>query len=230
MKMDMRLIPIRHCQSPSNVGHHLDTGEPGASLTDLGREQAQALPAALAGAGSEAIHASTLRRTQQTTAPLAAAPGLEASIRAGLREISAGTLEMAQDEASLEACLSVVLGWAKGARNTTVPGSREDGTAVPGRYGEVVAEVVAMGIETAVPIPVSLLWTGLRAAGMQRAGRVKPRADAGWRMRPRMAPPPRFRRGTDPEGPERNNISQAPPCLHGIPGPKPGQRFVRACR
>ena len=200
MKMDMRLIPIRHCQSPSNVGHHLDTGEPGASLTDLGREQAQALPAALAGAGSEAIHASTLRRTQQTTAPLAAAPGLEASIRAGLREISAGTLEMAQDEASLEACLSVVLGWAKGARNTTVPGSREDGTAVPGRYGEVVAEVVAMGIETAGPIPVSLLWTGLRAAGM-------------------MAPPPRFRRGTDPEGPERNNISQAPPCLHGIPGP-----------
>ncbi|MCV9993183.1 histidine phosphatase family protein [Paeniglutamicibacter sp. ZC-3] len=110
----MRLILIRHGQTTSNVGHHLDTGEPGASLTDLGREQARALPAALAATTIEAIYASTLLRTQQTAAPLAAALGLEVGIRAGLREIPAGTLEMANDEASIEAYLSVAFGWADG--------------------------------------------------------------------------------------------------------------------
>lgn len=169
MMVDMRLILIRHGQTSSNVGHHLDTGEPGASLTDLGREQAQALPAALAGANIEAIYASTLRRTQQTAAPLAAALGLEVNIRAGLREISAGTLEMAHDEASIEAYLSVVLGWAEGATNTMVPGTREDGAAVLGQFDEVVAEVVATGIETAVLVTHGAMiraWVGARCRNL----------------------------------------------------------------
>jgi probable phosphoglycerate mutase len=171
MMVDMRLILIRHGQTSSNVGHHLDTGEPGAGLTDLGREQARALPAALAGANIEAIYASTLRRTQQTAAPLAAALGLEVNIRAGLREISAGTLEMAHDEASIGAYLSVVLGWAEGATNTMVPGAREDGVAVLGQFDEVVAEVVDTGIETAVLVTHGAMiraWAGARCRNLPR--------------------------------------------------------------
>ena len=165
----MRLILIRHGQTPSNVGHHLDTGEPGASLTDLGREQARALPAALAGANIEAIHASTLLRTQQAAAPLAAALGLEVNIRAGLREISAGTLEVAYDEASIEAYLSVVLGWAEGDTSTMIPGTGEDGAAVLGQFDEVVAEVVATGIETAVLVTHGAMiraWAGARCRNL----------------------------------------------------------------
>jgi len=46
----------------------------------------------------EAIYASTLVSTQQTAAPLAAAHGLDVRVRAGLREVSAGELEMRFDD------------------------------------------------------------------------------------------------------------------------------------
>lgn len=90
----MRLYLIRHGQTPSNVQRLLDTGEPGPGLTELGRQQAEALPEALAGAGIEALYASSLVRTQLTARPLADALGLEPAIRPGLREIGAGDLEM----------------------------------------------------------------------------------------------------------------------------------------
>lgn len=91
----MRIILIRHGQTASNIGRYLDTAEPGAPLTVLGQEQAQALPAALEDERIDAIYASTLMRTQQTAQPLAQARGLEIQVRVGLREISAGDLEMA---------------------------------------------------------------------------------------------------------------------------------------
>lgn len=169
--VDMRLILIRHGQTTSNVGHHLDTGEPGASLTDLGREQARALPAALAATTIEAIYASTLLRTQQTAAPLAAALGLEVGIRAGLREIPAGTLEMANDEASIEAYLSVAFGWADGATDAIIAGTGEDGQAVLGRFDDVVAEVVSTGIDTAVLVTHGAMiraWVGARCGNLPK--------------------------------------------------------------
>lgn len=106
----MRLILIRHGQTPSNVGHHLDTAEPGPGLTDLGHEQARELPAALAGEPIDALYVSTLLRTQQTAAPLAEERGLALRIRRGLREITAGRLEMANDEESIRTYMRVALG------------------------------------------------------------------------------------------------------------------------
>ncbi|WP_449373586.1 histidine phosphatase family protein [Arthrobacter psychrolactophilus] len=169
--VDMRLILIRHGQTSSNIGHHLDTREPGANLTDLGHEQAQALPAVLEGTTIEAIYASTLLRTQQTAAPLAAALGLEVNVRAGLREISAGTLEMANDDASIEAYLSVALGWAEGSENALIPGTGEDGSAVLGRFDDVVAEVVASGVASAVLVTHGAMiraCTGARCKNLQK--------------------------------------------------------------
>ncbi|MGJ9403532.1 histidine phosphatase family protein [Arthrobacter sp. KK5.5] len=76
---DIRLVLVRHGQTTSNVGQNLDTAAPGADLTDLGREQAMALPAALGGVGIETLYAPNLVRTQQTAAPLARELGLDAS-------------------------------------------------------------------------------------------------------------------------------------------------------
>ena len=90
----MRLLLIRHGQTPSNVAGALDTAIPGAELTALGYAQAAAVPAALADEDLSAIYASRLIRTQLTAAPLARERGLEISVRQGLEEISAGELEM----------------------------------------------------------------------------------------------------------------------------------------
>lgn len=84
----MRMLLIRHGQTPSNLGHFLDTAHPGPGLTDLGLRQAAALPGALAGEDIAALYASTLTRTQLTAAPLAAERGLEVLIRDGIRELS----------------------------------------------------------------------------------------------------------------------------------------------
>ena len=72
----MRLMLIRHGQTPSNVLGLLDTNPPGPGLTDLGIRQAAALPATLAGCRIDAIYASNQPRAQLTAQPLAAARGL----------------------------------------------------------------------------------------------------------------------------------------------------------
>lgn len=145
----MRLFLVRHGQTPSNVGRHLDTAEPGPGLTGLGREQALALPDSLGGRGIEAIYASTLVRTQQTAAPLASALGQEVRIRRGLREVPAGSLEMANDDASIRTYLSIVLGWAGGALEQTMPDTALDGHTVLRAFDEVVEEVAGSGVGVA---------------------------------------------------------------------------------
>ena len=44
----MRLILVRHGQTPSNIHGLLDTDAPGPGLTELGLAQAEAVPDALA--------------------------------------------------------------------------------------------------------------------------------------------------------------------------------------
>lgn len=127
MSSPLRLILVRHGQTSSNVGHNLDTAAPGADLTDLGREQAEALVNTLGDEPVRTMFVSNLVRTQQTAAPLAAHFGLEPIIREGLREISAGDLEMANDEESIQTYVRTAVGWSAGDWNTRVPGSEEDG-------------------------------------------------------------------------------------------------------
>lgn len=64
----MRLILIRHGQTPSNVAFLLDTAVPGPGLTDLGEKQAAALPQTLADVDIDLLYVSTLTRTQLTAA------------------------------------------------------------------------------------------------------------------------------------------------------------------
>lgn len=143
----MRLVLVRHGQTTSNVAELLDTAEPGADLTDLGRRQAQALVPALADVELDAVYVSTLVRTHQTAAPLLAARGIEPVERAGIREIQAGDVEMAGDLTSIKAYLSVVASWFRGELDRRMPGG-ETGAEVLARFDEVVAEAAASGAQT----------------------------------------------------------------------------------
>jgi len=137
----MRLMLIRHGQTPSNVLGLLDTEPPGPGLTDLGIEQADALPAILAGYRIDAIYASNQQRAQLTAAPLAGARGLQIQVRPGLREIAAGDLEMLGDEESTRTYQQIIRHWMTGALHVKMPGG-PDGHQVLERFDSVVAEVV----------------------------------------------------------------------------------------
>ena len=127
----MRLILIRHGQTPSNVLNLLDTSVPGPELTELGLRQAQALPDALARNLPEvsiaALYASSQTRAQQTAAPLAAALGLDVQIREGIREIAAGEMEMKGDPPSVIAYLRTARSWLQGQLDVRMPGERPAG-------------------------------------------------------------------------------------------------------
>ncbi|MGW4439707.1 histidine phosphatase family protein [Streptomyces sp. NPDC004596] len=165
----MRLLLVRHGQTPSNVGRLLDTAVPGPGLTPLGERQAAALPGALAGEDIEAVYASTLLRTRLTAAPLAAARGLEVIVRDGIREVTAGDLEMLPgDSAQGELYLRTVFAWAAGDTAARIPGG-ESGEETLARYDAVVAEAAASGAATVAMISHGAairLWTAARAANV----------------------------------------------------------------
>ncbi len=137
----MRLLLIRHGQTPSNVLGLLDTGVPGPGLTDLGFEQAAALPVTLTDHRIDAIYASTQRRAQLTAEPLAVARDLPIRVREGLREIDAGDLEMLGDDVSVRTYQSTIRQWMGGQLASAMPGG-PDGTQVLARFDSVVSEVV----------------------------------------------------------------------------------------
>ena len=118
----MRLLLIRHGQTPSNVTGAIDTAHPGAPLTPLGEAQARAVPVALDGVRVDAVHASTLVRTQLTAAPLVEARGAALEVHDGFREISAGTLEMRTDEEAVRSYATCVAAWMWGDLDRTMPG------------------------------------------------------------------------------------------------------------
>ncbi|MFE6770997.1 histidine phosphatase family protein [Streptomyces fimicarius] len=162
----MRMLLIRHGQTPSNLGHFLDTAHPGPGLTDLGLRQAAALPGALAGEDIAALYASTLTRTQLTAAPLAAERGLEVLIRDGIRELSAGDLEMRADVDAARQYLTTAFAWSAGDTGRRMPGG-ENGTEALARFDAVVAEA-ARAVEHGTVALVShgaaiRVWAAARA-------------------------------------------------------------------
>ncbi|MCI3271167.1 histidine phosphatase family protein [Streptomyces cylindrosporus] len=162
----MRLLLVRHGQTTANVDFLLDTAVPGARLTALGEQQAAALPEALADEDIEALYASTLVRTQLTAAPLAAARGLEVLVRDGIRELSAGDLEMLPGDSEQGALyMKTVFAWAAGDTALRMPGG-ESGAEALARYDAVVAEAAGSGAGTVAMISHGAairMWTAARA-------------------------------------------------------------------
>jgi len=138
----MRLILIRHGQTPANVRGTLDTAHPGPGLTFLGRRQARALPRALADEAIEGLYVSTLVRTQLTARPLAKATGLEPVIEEGLHEIEAGDLEGRRDRESVMAYVDPMRAWGRGELGIRLPGGG-DGHDFFARYDAALDRIAA---------------------------------------------------------------------------------------
>jgi broad specificity phosphatase PhoE len=147
----MRLLLIRHGQTPANVNGVLDAVVPGPGLTELGQQQADALPAALADRGIERLFVSTMVRTQITAAPLAASLGLEPVVLPGLREIEAGDTQGKSDKVSVQTYISTVHGWSGGDRTTRMPGA-ESGVEFFERYDDAVRQIEATGVAVAAAV------------------------------------------------------------------------------
>jgi probable phosphoglycerate mutase len=90
------ILVIRHGESaPASEGepHELVGGHSDPPLDPVGEAQAQRLADRLATAPVDAIYVTTLRRTAQTAAPLAARLGLTPTVVADLREVLLGEWE-----------------------------------------------------------------------------------------------------------------------------------------
>ena len=93
------LLLVRHGQSQeyrAGTPFPLVDGHGDPPLSELGEQQAERVAARLADAGIDAIYVTTLRRTAQTAAPLAARLGLDPQVEAGLREVFLGAWEGGQ--------------------------------------------------------------------------------------------------------------------------------------
>lgn len=193
----MRLLLIRHGQTPNNVSGALDTAIPGAGLTSLGHTQAAAVPPALDSEQIAGIYASRLTRTQLTAAPLAQARGLQVRVAPGLEEISAGTLEMRADHDSVRGYAECMVSWLRGDLSYTLPGGMTGHEFWEGYDGAlrtlasahepestlaVFSHGAAIRVYTALATGLSLelaadLW--LANTGM---GVLEGDPDAGWRL------------------------------------------------
>ena len=147
----MRLLLIRHGQTPANVLGQLDTAQPGPGLTELGQRQAAEIPDALADEAVDALFTSTLVRTQLTAAPLATERGLDLEVRTGLHEIEAGDLESHSDRDSVRIYLETVFAWGSGNLDVTMPGG-PDGHEFFGRYNADLEAIAGSGAGTAAVV------------------------------------------------------------------------------
>ncbi|WP_255771734.1 histidine phosphatase family protein [Pseudarthrobacter sulfonivorans] len=166
----MKLLLIRHGQTPGNVLGQLDTAHPGPGLTELGERQAEAMARSLANEQIGALYASTLVRTQITAAPLSRMKGLEVEVLAGLHEIEAGSLEKLTDHEAHKRYMGTVFSWAAGDLDLRMPAG-PDGHEFFERYDADIATIAdhaTRGGDAAVVAVVShgaaiRTWAGLRA-------------------------------------------------------------------
>jgi len=200
----MRLLLIRHGQTPGNVLGQLDTAHPGPGLTELGERQAAALARSLANEQIGLLYASTLIRTQITAAPLSTLRGLEIEVLEGLREIEAGSLEKLTDKESHLRYLGTVFGWAGGELQRRMPAG-PSGHEFFERFDASIARIAAAasaetaggGAGTAAVVSHGAairVWAGLRATNVEAgfAARhvlantgivaLEGDPDAGWRL------------------------------------------------
>lgn len=168
----MRLLLIRHAQTPGNVLGQLDTAHPGPGLTELGTRQAAALARALEHEQIDLLYASTLPRTQLTARPLSARRGLGIEVLEGLREIEAGSLEKLTDRESHLRYLDTVFAWAEGELDRRMPAG-SDGHAFFERYDDAIARIAAAAGDGGTTAAVVSHGAAIRVWAGRRAGNIE---------------------------------------------------------
>jgi broad specificity phosphatase PhoE len=167
----MKLLLIRHGQTPGNVLGQLDTAHPGPGLTELGERQAEAMARSLANEPIGALYASTLLRTQVTAAPLARLHGLQVEVLDGLHEIEAGALEKLTDHESHKRYMGTVFAWAAGDLDRRMPAG-PDGHEFFERFDAAISQVAERAIQDGGDAAAAVVshgaairtWAGRRAA------------------------------------------------------------------
>ena len=154
----MRLLLIRHGQTPANVLGLLDTAHPGPGLTSLGERQANAVAEALRAREIDGVFASTLVRTQLTALPFAPATVID-----GLHEIEAGDLEGRSDRVSARTYLETAFAWGSGDLDARMPGAT-DGHAFFERFDRGISTVASVGTAAVFSHGAAIrVWTAARA-------------------------------------------------------------------
>lgn len=164
----MRLLLLRHAQTPSNVKSLLDTEVPGPGLTEVGHQQAERLVERMDEHEPGAVIVSNMVRTRLTAQPLVLARGLQVHERSGVREISAGDLAMASDLPSALAYRDVITAWAQGDLRPRLPGG-EHGRDVLARFDEVVEQAGELAGDTALVVSHGAMirtWVGARGVNL----------------------------------------------------------------
>ncbi|WP_427135425.1 histidine phosphatase family protein [Pseudarthrobacter sp. S9] len=170
----MKLLLIRHGQTPGNVLGQLDTARPGPGLTELGERQAAALARSLANEQIGLLYASTLIRTQITAQPLATMRGLDVEVLEGLGEIEAGSLEKLTDRESHLRYLGTVFAWSAGELDRRMPAG-PNGLDFFERFDDSIARIAAAAAASADPGAAAVIshgaairvWAGLRASNVE---------------------------------------------------------------
>jgi probable phosphoglycerate mutase len=166
----MRILFVRHGQTPANVAGILDTAAPGPGLTDLGTRQAEAIVDALGHETIGAIYVSKLVRTHETAAPLAAALGLTPIELPGTHEIEAGDVEGRSDHEAVRTYLTTVFAWGSGDPSPVMPGG-PDGHGFFARFDDAIGGIAERHPDDATVVVVShgaaiRVWTGARVANL----------------------------------------------------------------
>lgn len=139
------LLLVRHGQSRAFVeGRLFDLvdGQGDPPLTDLGGQQAARVCARLAGRDIDAIYVTTMQRTAQTAAPLAAKLGLTPRVEAGLREVHLGEWEGGLFRKNVAEGHPVALRMAAEERWDVIPGA-ESSDAFAGRVRDALERIAA---------------------------------------------------------------------------------------
>ncbi len=131
-----RVLLLRHCQSVDNAAGILSSQPPGAGLTELGQEQAEAAAAALTSEPVAAVYASTAKRAVETAGIVAKGFALDLPVQHddGLIEYGVGVLERSSDATAGRKSQDVLRRWiVDGDLDAKLP-LGETGRSVVGRF------------------------------------------------------------------------------------------------
>lgn len=149
----VRLVLIRHGQTPSNVRFELDTVPPGPGLTEEGGRQADDLADRLAGEKIVSVRASRALRAQQTAEPLATVHGLPVDVLDGIQEIYVGDLEGSAETSARMRFEEINRRWHRGELDEPMPGG-EAGREALERF-LAAAQAALEGIDAGAVVLVS---------------------------------------------------------------------------
>lgn len=141
----VEVVLVRHGASEAAVPGQtfaMVDGQGDPALSEVGKAQARSVGATLAGETFSGLFASSLRRTQETAAPLAAALGLDVAVLPDLREVNLGELEGGAYRIKVAEGDPLVAEIAGQERWDVIPGA-ESPQEFSGRLQAAIAEIVA---------------------------------------------------------------------------------------